>query len=162
MLFRSNSNIINKLESETGRLIDSDLKEFYKMLNGFSIDWSISNDQFDMNGSLHFFNIQQAFFGYKKINSENYESALEDVLWNEDGFEEKEIKKLKPHRVLESVAGDDAWYTYIPFTNNEKLYYICDGKIKTLKITRQAFINFRLLTMGLSVKIGRASCRERV
>jgi len=76
--------------------------------------------------------------------------------------EEKEIKKLKPHRVLESVAGDDAWYTYIPFTNNEKLYYICDGKIKTLKITRQEFINFRLLTMGLSVNTEKMNSKSNL
>ena len=140
-----------KIEIESGYKINADLKEFYENFNGVSIEWTISNDKMNLVGSLWILEMEKAFFGAKEIANKNYKIALEDFLWNDEGFAENEIRKLKPHCILESTVGDSSYYTFIPENHDDKLYYIYENGIKKLKFNIQEFIKFRLLTLGLCI-----------
>jgi hypothetical protein len=105
-----------------------ELIEFYREMDGLKLSWSVNRPEGELYGGIVILPLRQGLFGYaERAGRAALESAFEDVLWNEESYEEESITELKLHRVFETVEGQPAFVTYKP--PSSQLFHVYEEEI---------------------------------
>ncbi len=149
---------VDEMEKIIGVEIPSKLKAFYQSMNGCELSWAYEGKKYDLNGFWDIWSLERFFFGWEgKISSANLKNPFEDILWN-DYYEEKDIKELKKHQVLESVEGDGSYVTCKIRKNKINLFIIEEDEYKSLPI--DLFTYFYLVIESLGVEDIRSKMKK--
>lgn len=93
--------------------------KLYGEQNGLFRRWELKDTSISLSGFINLYSFEKMYiYSHEK-----------QQLW-EDWYEEEDIKRIKQHRVLEQIYGDDAYIT-IKFLPNQKykLYYVGEGYV---------------------------------
>ncbi len=109
-----------------------ELLDFYRELDGLKLSWSVNRPEGEIYGGILILPLRTGLFGYaERAGRASLDEAFEDVLWNTESYEESSIKKLKKHRVFESVEGEPAFVTYKPPAAN--LFHVYEEEINPIR-----------------------------
>ena len=133
---------VKRLAAELPYELPAALLDFYREMDGVKLSWSVNRAEGEIYGGILILSLREGLFGYaKRVERARLDDAFEDVLWNEDSYEESSIRKLRKHRVFESVEGAPAFVTYQPPA--VKLFHVYEEELQAI---RPAFADYvRLL-----------------
>lgn len=137
-----------KIVEEAELKLPEEVLSFYREMDGLTVSWSLDHNDEEIYGSIIINSLKEAIFGYyKRVKRDQYENAFEDILWN-DSFLEKEIKKLKPHRLFESIEGDASFITFKFLSENIQLFYVYEAEIKPLQVSFTEYLELIIEYVG--------------
>lgn len=141
--------VVRAIEAEIPFKLDAELLSFYQEMNGVELSWSVQQPDQEIYGSIFILPLTKGIFGYgEAIALVTYDNAFDEILWNEDSFEEDSIAELKKHRVFETVEGLPVAVTYKPKMSQKKLYYVDEETIKPLVLPFTDYVKVLFQYLG--------------
>ncbi|HFA48327.1 MAG TPA: SMI1/KNR4 family protein [Bacteroidetes bacterium] len=150
---------IEKMEKLMKMEIPKEMKKIYRSMNGCELSWAYEDDENNLYGFWDIWPLEKIFFGWDgKLTLANFKNPFEDILWN-DHYEEKEIKELKRHKVIEPVEGESSHITCKLKDNKIELFFVEEDSIKPLPIKLNTY--FQLIIESLGVDEIRTQIRKK-
>lgn len=141
---------VEKISSLLGSKIPSAILNFYSAVNGFELSWNYEDENTELFGCWDFWSLERLYFGYDgKISKTNLANPFEETLWSEE-YEEKAIKELKQHKVIESVIGEDTYVTCKIIGENVQLFYTNEDRWKPIPIDFDKYVQVIVEFLGVS------------
>jgi hypothetical protein len=127
--------LLQRVVSESGWSLPSDLLDIYREMNGLELNWSLMSSGEEISGAIVLLPLQKAMFGYaERIERARFDDAFKDSLWTADSFSDESIRELKQHRVLEAIAGEPAFVTFKPAPVGIALFFVYEEDILPIQV----------------------------
>lgn len=140
---------IAKIEQYLGYQIPPIMKSFYAIVNGFNLQWNYEKDNIQLYGFIDLWKLERVFGGWDgSISKSKISNPFEDILWN-DYMEEKNIKEIRQHKLIESIEGEGSFVTCKISNGEVKLYYLEDEKLKKIHADFQQYLLIIIESFGV-------------
>lgn len=111
--------------------VPAPLLNLYRQMDGMALGWTLRDEPGgrEVAGSLDILPLRQALLGISTLPDG---APFEGVLWNAE-YPAAALRKLKPMRVLESVAGEPSFLTFVPDARPLRLFLVYEAQVKALR-----------------------------
>lgn len=120
---------IDAVRSLAGQIPQA-LLALYREMDGLTLSWSWQRSPATwIGGDLNLLPLRQALLGASPLPDGQ---PCEGMLWNKD-YPASTLRRLKPMRVLESVAGEPAFVCFVPRRRPLQLYLVEETSVRAIR-----------------------------